>query len=74
MKQGDFKFIKSRTSLTPSYTRGADNNTLVYNETDDGTETLFHIDTEGYYFITVDVEKLTIASEYPENKYEKFGR
>lgn len=71
LKQGDFKFIKSRTSLTPSYTRGADNNTLVYNETDDGTETLFHIDTEGYYFITVDVEKLTIASEYPENKYEK---
>lgn len=72
LKQGDFKFIKSRTSLTPSYTRGADNNTLVYNETDDGTtETLFHIDTEGYYFITVDVEKLTIASEYPESKYEK---
>ena len=72
LKQGDFKFIKSRTSLTPSYTKGADKNTLVYNETDDGTtETLFHIDTEGYYFITVDVEKLTIASEYPENKYEK---
>ena len=64
-------FIKSRTSLTPSYTRGADDNTLVYNETDDGTETLFHIDTDGYYFITVDVEKLTIASEFPENKYEK---
>ena len=71
LKKGDFKFIKSRTSLTPSYTRGADDNTLVYNETDDGTETLFHIDTEGYYFITVDVEKLTIASEFPENKYEK---
>ena len=71
LKQGDFKFIKSRTSLTPSYTRGADNNTLVYNETDDGTETLFHIDKDGYYFITVDVEELTIASEYPENKYEK---
>lgn len=69
LKQGDFKFIKSRTSLTPSYTKGADNKTLVYNETDGGT--LFHIDTEGYYFITVDVEKLTIASEYPENKYEK---
>lgn len=71
LKKGDFKFIKSRTSLTPSYTRGADDNTLVYNETDDGTETLFHIDTDGYYFITVDVEKLTIASEFPENKYEK---
>lgn len=71
LKEGDFKFIKSRTSLTPSYTKGADKNTLVYNETDDGTETLFHIDTEGYYFITVDVEELTIASEYPENKYEK---
>lgn len=71
LEKGDFKFIKSRTSLTPSYTRGADDNTLVYNETDDGTETLFHIDTEGYYFITVDVEKLTIASEFPENKYEK---
>lgn len=71
LKKGDFKFIKSRTSLTPSYTRGADNNTLVYNETDDGTETLFHIDTEGYYFITVDVEKLTIASEYPDgNDYQ----
>lgn len=71
LKQGDFKFIKSRTSLTPSYTRGADNNTLVYNETDDGTETLFHIDTDGYYFITVDVEKLTIASEYPDgNDYQ----
>lgn len=72
LKQGDFKFIKSRTSLTPSYTRGADNNTLVYNETDDGTtETLFHIDTEGYYFITVDVEKLTIASEFPDgNDYQ----
>ena len=71
LEKGDFKFIKSRTSLTPSYTRGADDNTLVYNETDGGTETLFHIDAEGYYFITVDVEKLTIASEYPENKYEK---
>lgn len=71
LKKGDFKFIKSRTSLTPSYTRGADNNTLVYNETDDGTETLFHIDKDGYYFITVDVEKLTIASEYPESIYEK---
>lgn len=71
LKQGDFKFIKSRTSLTPSYTKGADNNTLVYNETGDGPETLFHIDTDGYYFITVDVEKLTIASEFPENKYEK---
>lgn len=72
LKKGDFKFIKSRTSLTPSYTRGADKNTLVYNETDDGTtETLFHIDTEGYYFITVDVEKLTIASEYPDgNDYQ----
>lgn len=72
LKKGDFKFIKSRTSLTPSYTRGADDNTLVYNETDDGTtETLFHIDTEGYYFITVDVEKLTIASEYPDgNDYQ----
>lgn len=71
LKQGDFKFIKSRTSLTPSYTRGADNNTLVYNETDDGTETLFHIDKDGYYFITVDVEKLTIASEYPDgNDYQ----
>ena len=71
LKQGDFKFIKSRTSLTPSYTRGADNNTLVYNETDDGTETLFHIDTEGYYFITVDVEKLTITNEYPDgNDYQ----
>ena len=71
LKQGDFKFIKSRTSLTPSYTKGADNKTLVYNETDGGT--LFHIDIdkEGYYFITVDVEKLTIASEFPENKYEK---
>ena len=71
LKQGDFKFIKSRTSLTPSYTKGADDNTLVYNETDDGTETLFHIDKDGYYFITVDVEKLTIASEYPESIYEK---
>lgn len=71
LKQGNFKFIKSRTSLTPSYTRGADDNTLVYNETDNDTETLFHIDKAGYYFITVDVEKLTIASEYPENKYEK---
>ena len=71
LKQGDFKFIKSRTSLTPSYTKGADDNTLVYNETDGGTETLFHIDKDGYYFITVDVEKLTIASEFPENKYEK---
>lgn len=70
LKKGDFKFIKSRTSLTPSYTRGADDNTLVYNETDDGTETLFHIDKDGYYFITVDVEKLTIASEYPESIYE----
>ena len=71
LKQGDFKFIKSRTSLTPSYTRGADDNTLVYNETDDGTETLFHIDKDGYYFITVDVEKLTIASEYPDgNDYQ----
>ena len=70
LKQGDFKFIKSRTSLTPSYTKGADNNTLVYNETDGGTETLFHIDTDGYYFITVDVEKLTIAREYPESIYE----
>lgn len=71
LKQGDFKFIKSRTSLTPSYTRGADNNTLVYNETDGGTETLFHIDKDGYYFITVDVEKLTIASEYPDgNDYQ----
>lgn len=71
LKKGDFKFIKSRTSLTPSYTRGADDNTLVYNETDDGTETLFHIDTDGYYFITVDVEKLTIASEYPDgNDYQ----
>lgn len=69
LEQGDFKFIKSRTSLTPSYTKGADNNTLVYNETDGGT--LFHIDKKGYYFITVDVENLTIASEYPENKYEK---
>lgn len=71
LKKGDFKFIKSRTSLTPSYTKGADNKTLVYNETDDGTETLFHIDKDGYYFITVDVEKLTIASEYPESIYEK---
>lgn len=71
LKKGDFKFIKSRTSLTPSYTRGADNNTLVYNETDGGTETLFHIDKDGYYFITVDVEKLTIASEYPDgNDYQ----
>ena len=71
LKQGDFKFIKSRTSLTPSYTKGADDNTLVYNETDGGTETLFHIDAEGYYFITVDVEKLTIASEYPDgNDYQ----
>lgn len=72
LKQGDFKFIKSRTSLTPSYTKGADDNTLVYNETDGGTtETLFHIDTEGYYFITVDVEELTIASEYPDgNDYQ----
>lgn len=71
LMQGDFKFIKSRTSLTPSYTKGADNNTLVYNETGDGPETLFHIDTDGYYFITVDVEKLTIASERPESIYEK---
>ena len=71
LKQGEFKFIKSRTSLTPSYTKGADDNTLVYNETDGDTETLFHIDTEGYYFITVDVEKLTIASEYPESIYGK---
>lgn len=71
LKKGDFKFIKSRTSLTPSYTRGADDKTLVYNETDDGTETLFHIDKDGYYFITVDVEKLTIASEYPDgNDYQ----
>lgn len=71
LKQGDFKFIKSRTSLTPSYTKGADNKTLVYNETDDGTETLFHIDKAGYYFITVDVEELTIASEYPDgNDYQ----
>lgn len=71
LKQGDFKFIKSRTSLTPSYTRGADNKTLVYNETDDGPETLFHIDKAGYYFITVDVENLTIASEYPDgNDYQ----
>lgn len=69
LKQGDFKFIKSRTSLTPSYTKGADNKTLVYNETDGGT--LFHIDKEGYYFITVDVEELTITSEIPEKKYEK---
>ena len=28
LKQGDFKFIKSRTSLTPSYTKGADDNTI----------------------------------------------
>ncbi|WP_337789517.1 SusF/SusE family outer membrane protein [Phocaeicola plebeius] len=69
LKQGDFKFIKSRTSLTPSYTKGADNKTLVYNETDGGT--LFHIGKDGYYFITVDVEKLTIASEYPDgNDYQ----
>lgn len=68
LEQGDFKFIKSRTSLTPSYTKGADNNTLVYNETDGGT--LFHIDKKGYYFITVDVEELTIAREIPEKKYE----
>ena len=69
LEQGYFKFIKSRTSLTPSYTQGADNKTLVYNETDGGT--LFHIDKEGYYFITVDVKELTIESEDPENKYER---
>ena len=69
LKKGDFKFIKSRTSLTPSYTKGANNNTLVYNETDGGT--LFHIVKDGYYFITVDVEELTIESESPENKYEE---
>lgn len=65
LQQGDFKFIKSQTSLTPSYGQGASANALVYNEAAGGSETLFHIDRAGYYVIALDVDALTITSEYP---------
>lgn len=69
LQQGDFKFIKSTTSLTPSYSQGVTSNTLVYTEST-GSETLFHVDQVGFYVITLDLDALTIARDYPSATYK----
>lgn len=69
LEVGDFKFIESQTSLFPSYTQGAETNSLIYN-TEEANETLFHIDVPGYYVIKVDVMGLTISREMPQGIYD----
>lgn len=71
LQSGDFKFINDSTSLYPSYSQGVNVNSLVYNETNNNSETLFHIDSPGFYAITIDVESLTILREYPKSAYNQ---
>ena len=71
LQAGNFKFIRSNTSLFPSYTQGVNSNTLTYNETETGSETLFQITTPGFYTITLNVEALTIDRQRPESAYDK---
>lgn len=69
LQQGDFKFIRTSTGLSPSYSQGTNDNTLAYNETENSNETLFHVSDAGFYVITVDVEDMTIEREYPYSPY-----
>ncbi|MDD3077647.1 MAG: SusF/SusE family outer membrane protein [Paludibacter sp.] len=71
LQPGDFKFIKDTTNLYPSYSLGIGSNILVYNETENSSETLFHIDNAGFYVITIDIEALTFESEYPTAAYSQ---
>lgn len=68
MKAGNYKFILSNTSLSPSYTQGTTQGSVVFNETA-GNETLFSVDRAGYYVLKLNIETLTLESVYPTTEY-----
>lgn len=59
MKEGTYKFILNNHSLMPSYTQGTEPGSVVFNETETGTETLFTIEKDGFYSLTLNIEALT---------------
>ena len=71
MKQGSYKFILSNTSLSPSYTQGTAQSSVVFNETETGNETLFSIDKEGFYSLALNIETGALEAVYPTTEYEK---
>lgn len=70
MKEGTYKFILSNSSLTPSYTQGTEPGSVVFNETGTGNETLFTIEKDGFYSLTLNIETFTLESIYPATEYK----
>lgn len=70
MKTGTYKFILSNTSLFPSYTQGAAQGSVVYNETETANETLFSVGKEGFYSLILNIETGTLEAVYPTTEYE----
>lgn len=68
MKAGTYKFILGNTGLTSSYTQGTTPGSVVFDETG-GNETLFSVDRDGYYVLTLNIETLTTESLYPTTEY-----
>ncbi|HJD75245.1 MAG TPA: SusF/SusE family outer membrane protein [Bacteroides reticulotermitis] len=70
MKQGSYKFILSNTSLSPSYTQGAGQGSVVFNETETGNETLFSVKKDGFYSLILNIETGTLEAVYPAAEYD----
>jgi hypothetical protein len=61
LSAGTFKVITNKTGELPSYNKGADNQTLVYRESEAQPDDLFTIDSPGKYSIYLDIEEMQIA-------------
>lgn len=70
MKRGSYQFILSNISLLPSYTQGTEKGSIIFNETETGRETLFTVEKDGFYSLTLNIETGTLQSVYPAAEYD----
>lgn len=61
LSRGEMKFITTLGSFSPSYNKGADDNTLLLRESDDQPDDKFVIESAGMYRVKLNVLDLTIS-------------
>jgi len=63
LNTGEFKFITTKGSFSPSYNKGASDNLLVLRTSDTQPDNKFIVTKTGTYTVTVDLLNLTISVE-----------
>lgn len=61
---GEFKFIEDKENLLPSYNKGANNETLIYRQSEADPDNMFQVSKAGVYTIHVNKEKMSISYEF----------